>query len=145
MTKIEKKIEGTEKRLQFMVMVGLFFPVLIEALFSFSGSTPQQVGEIVLKSGLIIFFVVLNYLLFEWQKSKLSSRQLDYLNWVFISTIICFVSIVLFFGLVANENIKEINWVAGYIYPFMFAGFMYIPVVSLLIMFVNFCIGCFKD
>lgn len=141
----KEKIEGVEKKLHFTVMLGLFFPVLLEALFSFSGSSTVQASETILKSGIIIFFLITNYLLFEWQKTILSRRQLDYLDWVFISTIICFVFVVLFLGFVANKNITTLNWVSEFSYPFALIGFMYIPLVSIIIMIINFFSNSFEE
>lgn len=137
MKKEQNKIEETEKRLQFTIVIGLFFPVILEALFNMNGSDQKEVSEIVLKAGLMIFILIVNYLLFEWRKHSLTPRQLDYLNWVFFSTIACYALVVLFFGFVANGDITSINWLTWIYYPSILVGAMYIPVVSIGIMIME--------
>ncbi len=140
----QNKIEETEKRLQFTIVIGLFFPVILEALFGMSGHDQKEVSEIVLKAGLMIFILIMNYLLFEWRKHALTSRQLDYLNWVFFSTIACYALVVLFFGFIANGNITSINWLTWVYYPSILVGAMYIPVVSIGIMIIELTVSEFK-
>ncbi len=138
------KIEETEKRLHFTIVIGLFFPVTLEALFSINGHEQEETSEIVLKAGLMIFILILNYLLFEWRKHSLPPRQLDYLNWVFFSTIACYALVVLFFGFIANGNVTTINWLTWIYYPSILVGAMYIPVVSIGIMILGFAVSEFK-
>lgn len=140
----QNKIEETEKRLQFIIVIGLFFPVILEALFNLNQSDPKEVAETTLKAGLMISILIGNYLLFEWRKHHLSSRQLDYLNWVFFVTIACYALVILFFGFVANGNVESHNWLTWIYYPSILVGAMYIPIVSIAIMLVELVVTEFK-
>ncbi len=134
---VKEKIKSVEKKIQLVVMLAVFFPVVIEAIFSFAGTEPKETSGIILQSGMIIFFAVTNYLVFEWQKYKLSSRQLDYLTWILVSTIICFTYVVFFLALATDENNQWIGSISAYLYPFLLGGFAYLPAVSLLIIVMN--------
>lgn len=144
MIKKQNKIEETEKRLQFTIVIGLFFPVILEALFNLNQSDPKEVAETILKAGLMISILIANYLLFEWRKQQLGLRQLDYLNWVFFVTIACYALVILFFGFVANGNIESLNWLTWIYYPSILVGAMYIPVVSIAIMLVELIVTEYK-
>lgn len=144
MKKEQNKIEETEKRLQFTIVIGLFFPVILEALFNMNGSDSKDVSETILKAGIMVFILIMNYLFFEWRKYHLSSRQLDYLNWVFFTTITCYALVILFFGFVANGDITSINWLTWIYYPSILVGAMYIPVVSIGIMIIELVVTEFK-
>ncbi|HMO77708.1 MAG TPA: hypothetical protein PKA42_02315 [Candidatus Paceibacterota bacterium] len=139
-----RNIEEVEKRLQFTIVLGMFFPVLLEALFNMNGSDTREISSTLLKAGLLITILITNYLIFEWTKNKLSKRQLDYLSWSFFSTIACYGSVFLFLGFVANGNINSINSVVDFIYGFVLAGSMYIPVVSIVIMLLKQVVSVYK-
>jgi Kef-type K+ transport system membrane component KefB len=121
----------------------LFYPVLLEALFNLNGSEEKEIASTVLKSGLLIFFLILNYLLFEWRKNKLHARYFDYLKWSYFATISCYALVFLFFAFTANGNIESVNQFTAFLYGFTLVGSMYIPVVSVGLLIVDSFISGF--
>lgn len=134
---LNEKMEEVEKKLQFVVMLALFFPVVIEALFRFAEVNQKDISASVLQLGMTIFFAVTSYLVFEWQKQSLSSRQLDYLSWVSVSTAVCFSFVVLFLATFTTESNQWLTSIGVFTYPFLFGGFVYLPVVNLFVMIGN--------
>lgn len=131
--RLEKSITRTEKHLQFAATLALFLPVLLEAFFNYSGQGIVETSGIVIKSGVVIFLFILNYLLFEWRKSKFSLRQSDYLCWVYVLTIICFAWVILFLGFVVNGDITLPSALEEFAYGFSVFGLMAFPGIGIVI------------
>ena len=138
MKKRKSKIKDTEKRLQFTIVLGMFFPVLMQALFNLSEASQSETSGTILKAGLLVSFLIFNYLLFEWRKNSISVRYFDYLNWCYFSTITCYALIFLFLALTANGNIESINWFTWIFFPSILVGAMYIPLISIAFIVVEF-------
>lgn len=115
-----------------------FFPVLLEALFNLNGTDTKEISSTVLKAGLLICILIANYLVFEWRKNKLKERQLNYLNWIFLATIASYGCVFLFLAFVANGNISALHGFTEFFYGFMLIGSMYIPVISIAIVLLQF-------
>ena len=141
MTERTIKINEVEKRLQFTIVLGLFFPVKLQALFSLSGTAEHETASTVLKVGLLISVLIANYLAFEWRKHSISTSWLKYLDWCYLSTITCYGLIFLFLAFTANENIDSVYWLLEIVYSSILVGAMYIPLVSLGVIIIEFFIS----
>ena len=133
---MEHKLKSLENKIQFCVVLSMFLPVLLEALFDISKS--GEGSGVIMKYGIIVFFLILNYLLFEWRKERLTLRQLDYINWVFVSMTLCFAVVILFFALLANDNLKSLTLVSYLSFPAALTGIMYLPLVSIGVILFTF-------
>ncbi len=61
-----------EQRLQVIITVMMFFPVLVDALFGISGESREVFGTIIMKWGFLASFYLIFYLLFQhFKKNKI--------------------------------------------------------------------------
>lgn len=127
------KVEEVEKRLQFAIIAGMFYPILLEALLNFAGAEVKELSKVILQSGLVIFFLIVNYLIFEWRKGKITTRFLDYLNWTFSTLISWYAFAFLLLSLIPNETMP-VNPFTELMYGFAFLGVIGLPIVSIAIM-----------
>lgn len=141
MNTITTKVEEVEKRLQFTIMLAMFSPVLLETFLNWSKVEAEVLSRAVLASaGISIVGLVLNYLVFEWRKNKLTERVLDYLNWTFFATIICYACVFLSLSLMSIASTAVGSRFAHYMFMTTFSGSMRIPDVTLAILLIDFII-----
>ncbi len=133
----EKLIEDVDKKLQFTLVLALFFPVLLEALFDLSGANHTEASNIILKWSLVIFLLILNYLIFESKKAELSIKSLKYLGWVFVSNTLCYALVILSFGISTTYVAQTDNQILVFMYSFALYGIMTSPVIALFIMLLD--------
>ncbi len=132
-----ENVKKVENLLQFTTTLGMFFPVLLEAVSNLGNSDIKEAHSIVLKAGFLIFILIANYLFFEWRKNKLKDKALNYLSWTFYATIACYGLVFLFLSFIANGDITSASRVMEYAYGFVLIGSIYIPLVSIVIMVIN--------
>ncbi len=144
-SKLEIVINDIDKRLQFVGILVLFFPTLINSLFIYADQKPKDIAEMSLKLGFIIFFFILNYLCFEWRKTNLTLVTLRYINWVLFFTISCFGYVIIYFALMANGNVQSYLLTSYFLYAFSILGLMVASPISILIMIVESVISEIKS
>lgn len=127
-------IQDTESRLNVLITIVLFFPVILQALFSSSGSDLIKINELILKWGLLIFLAIVNYLVFQWNKKKSSERILEYFNYVIYANLICYAFLILILAFVANGYVSLITIV---LYTVSLCGIMSLPVIGILVLLSN--------
>jgi magnesium-transporting ATPase (P-type) len=113
-------------------------------MLGYSGSGTQEVSKSILASSITIFVFIVNYLLFEWQKHKLSERNLEILNATFIVSIICFATLILLLGLFASRNILNLDWLQSFTLLFALLGTLVFPLFGVIIMVFNYLIDISK-
>jgi hypothetical protein len=87
--KSEDITEIVEKRFQMVMVLILFLPVTLEAVFSLSND-PDEFSKFLLKYGVAIFSFLLCYMFIESRKNKVEDRILlwiKYLLWIAIGSI----------------------------------------------------------
>jgi len=87
-----------------------------------------------LKSTVIIFFMIVNYLFFEWQKSKLSTISLNLLSYIFNIIIICFAIIILFLGFLASGTIVRFELPSMFLLSASLHGLIVLPSAGIVVM-----------
>ncbi len=140
MNKITTKVEEVEKHLQFTIVLAMFFPVLVEALFSLGEYSVESVSRTTLGLGASISILIMSYILFEWRKNKLTNRVLKYLNWTFFATIICYACIFLLLSQISSTNTSTDNRFMYYVFKAALYGLLYIPFASFAILMFDFAI-----
>lgn len=141
MNKITTKVEEVEKRLQFTIVLAMFFPVLLETFLNLGGTQTEILSRTMLAiSGVSIGSLVLNYVVFEWRKDKLADRVLDYLNWTFFTIIICYVCIFLSLSSISTAITIVESRFAYTVFSTAFRGALYIPMIILAILILDFFI-----
>lgn len=137
---MKEKIEDASKRLYFVITLILFFPILLQAIFGLPNSGENNVNEVILKSGISLSFLIICYIIFEIRKNKISSIALKFLNATYLLIVACFASLLIFFAYVTNEDSIPQNWILENIFLLSLWGFMWLPVVSVIIVIIDFFI-----
>lgn len=135
MKSLAKNIEKVEKQLQFTIVVGMFFPLLLEQLLNLSGADVKEASNTILKYGNAVVFLIFDYLLFEWVKERMAERHLGYLSWTFLCTIACYACVFVALGnLAEKENASALGEVIKFIFKLALMGMLYVPLFGTLVM-----------
>ncbi len=140
MNKITTTVEEVEKRLQFAIVLAMFSPVLIEALFNLAEHNIVSTSRVVFGLGASIASLIISYVLFELRKNKLTDKVLTYLNWIFFITIICYACVFLLLSLMSDTSTTVGNRFTYYIFAAAFYGSSYIPFVNAVVLILDFFI-----
>ncbi len=135
MSEIANKIQEVGNRLQFVIILGTFFPTTLVALFKYAGIKDES--EISLNAGVIIFLLILCYLFFEFGKAKLNTKTLRYLNWCLFTTIASYGIVFLSLSFVVANSVNYTSHFLEFIFGLSFFLAMYTPLLFSVIVFVN--------
>lgn len=128
-----EKVRQVEKLLEFTIVIGMFYPVLMEALFGFGEREVKDISHLILNLGAFVFMLILNYLVFFMTKHKLGERSLRYLVWIYFSAILCVALVFLLLSLV-DENITGlIGTLLYHALAIVFNASLYLPLVGFLV------------
>jgi hypothetical protein len=69
-----------ENRFQLLITVSLFFPVLLANLGTIAGESPEKSSLILLQTSAMVGLYLIDYILFQSRKHKLSTRSSIWIN-----------------------------------------------------------------
>lgn len=139
-----ERIKQLSDRIQFLGVITLFFPTLLQSLFKFLGNSDKEADKILVQWSLVVFLFLMNYLLFDARKDKLTPRMIDYLNWSIFFNIASFAFLILFFGFMTNETF-QISSVYLFFYSFALVSLIASPVITGLVFLSTFAIDIWGD
>lgn len=142
---MKEKINELQNRLQFTIVVVLFFPTFAEYLFSSAGK-PLDFSEFGLNWGLVFGLFIMIYVILEFIKirnSKINNLISKIINWLLLAEIISFLPI-LFIKMVESvpENLFTFIYEAIVLISIKFI--LYIPVVIILLFITNLYLNLFS-
>jgi hypothetical protein len=133
----EEKVKEVGRHLQLTIVLSLFFPVSVQALFIVAGAEQTQASDTILQLGLLVFFLVFNYLLLAWRGAVLSVRSCTYLKWSYLLIIFCYALIFLLLSFTTSTPTDSVEWFAKTFYQLALWGVLVIPVITIFIFFLN--------
>ncbi len=83
----EKAIKILKDRFQFLVVIAMFFPIILEALFKMTASDLDFFYKNLLSYGIIIFFFICSYILIELLQKYFLPWIVSVVNWLLLFTI----------------------------------------------------------
>lgn len=142
---MKEKIKELQNRLQFTIVVVLFFPTFVEYLFSSAGKT-LDFSKFGLSWGLVFGLFVVIYVILEVVKMynyKINNLIFKIINWLLLVEIISFLPIlfVMTFGSVP-ENLFTFIYEA--IVLISIKLILYIPVAIILLFIINLYLNLFS-
>lgn len=94
---LRQQQEDLKARLQFVLLLVLFFPTVLQALYQ-TGGTGQDASKVILQWGMVVMVFTLFYLFLEAVKDKLSSKMMKILDWILLADIVCFIPVLFVFA-----------------------------------------------
>jgi len=136
---MSKTYKALQDRLQFVLVLVLFFPVSLDALYKAAGS-PQNSPNLTLQWGLIIVIYIICYLLLEYIKDDLSHLISLFTDRLFLLELASFVPILWLIAL-SDRIVSKLFFI-----PFVMGGIglLSIPVITLVLLTINFLHVCYK-
>lgn len=131
-------MEETEKlkpRLQFLVTIALFFPIILEYLFKQGGTSDLEVNKMILLWGLEIAILICCYILLECTKRWESQKIFNLTNCFLFVNMFSF-SVVLFI-FAAMQNTGYISYIYLYVFGTAFPSVLAIPTILFILLTVN--------
>lgn len=109
----EKTIAQIENRLQFVVTLNVFFVTLMYGISILAGNTESISQNSSIQGSLIVFFYLLNYVVFEIWGKKMKEKGLKWINGSVLAGIACFVVPILFIALSTAKSQPVVPaWIA---------------------------------
>ena len=122
-------METIRRRLEFALIMTLFFPVIVDALFK---DNTQESGDVTLRLGLAIACLVLSFFILELYKNGVNRWVEKSLNGFLLLEIIAFVPVLFLLSMYQGEVIKypvillyQASLIGIYILP-IFVLFMFV-------------------
>lgn len=117
-------MKDLENKLQFVITLTLFFPVLMSALFEINTA-----NEIILKWGRVVIFLILNYLYLNLLKPELTSKIIKWIDLLLDLNIFLFIPLILSFSVQTKSTLfTQITLLTG------LWGVMLVPIFILLLL-----------
>ena len=136
-------LRNLKDRIQFVAVLTLFFPTLIDALGA--GSEQMQSNSSILMWGIVITALIANYLIIEIMGADLKGWLIKWVNILLLINVAAFIPVLFVLAAVQKESIS-----AFYIAPFSagLIGTMTLPVLILILFVIDMAIsrvGEFKE
>src|SRR3984885_14009520 len=80
-----------ENRLQFLITISIFFPVLLYSFFQTFGESEKDSNAILLKAASLVFVYLIDYILFLIVKKDIGDKRMRWLNILVIVGIASFI------------------------------------------------------
>lgn len=130
---LAKAVRELRSRLQFVIVLALFFPVVLESMYKAAG-TDNVSATIILQWGLLVAFLILSYLLLETIKERLQIKFVKLLDRLLLVQIAVFIPVLYVFAEGATKDHVSLL----HIVPFTMAmhGMLWIPVILFLMLFL---------
>jgi hypothetical protein len=80
-------IDCVDKRFQFVMILIVFLPIALQALFGLSNPPSDQYNKLILGYGLAIFLFALSYIFIELLKEKVAILALKLTNWILLISV----------------------------------------------------------
>lgn len=141
----EQLVKNIESKLQFAVALSLFFPVVLEALFTLADADSVEMSTNILRFCFAVFLLIINWLLFDWRKNKLPLSILSFFSWTGILVIICFATLFLFFGFVANGSVTNFDSLYRSLYIIALTGIIVLPFINLILIALHLVYTSLKN
>lgn len=127
-------IEHIKSRLQFAIMLALFFPVTLQAVFAL-GQKVEEGNKIIIGWALVIVPLIISYLWLELGGETISSWARRWINIIFLTNIFSFVPVMYTTAVLLYRPIP-IMWS----YPFQagFVAMLLLPVVAVVILVIDY-------
>ncbi len=124
-----KAVESIRYKFQFLAAITLFFPVTLQAVFT--AFEQVQVDYKIMSWGMVVAFLVMNYLLIEFLKDKMRPYFADVVRTIICLSILSYVPVfVVLSG--PFEPLIPISY--GILFMLGFVGTMVLPVLLFLIL-----------
>jgi hypothetical protein len=120
-----------ENKLQFLVTISLFIPVVVQSLF---GKEIETANHNILEWGIVVCVLILNYLLVNLQKeelSKISTKRLEGLVTLNMFLYVLFILITAYWP-------AQIPFVPKVVFIVSLYGIMLLPVLFLVSLIIHF-------
>lgn len=129
-------IEKIKSRLQFAIMLALFFPVTLQAVFAL-GQKVEEGNKLIIGWGIVIVPLILSYLWLELGGETISAWARNWINIIFLANIFSFVPVMYTTAVLLYRPIP-IVWS----YPFQagFIAMLLLPAVALVILFIDYAV-----
>lgn len=119
MNELDQMITKVRNRLQFVMVLALFYPVMLDAFYrsmeqEFAGSFT------LLKWGAVIATITLNYIFFEIIAAQLSQRSLKFIDFLMLLEIGAFVPVFIVFGMIQTGAVSTL-WFFSYVLGYVFS------------------------
>jgi hypothetical protein len=121
-------LETLRTRLQFSVVLALFFPVLFQAMYGAESS------KIILSWSLVVALLTFSYLLVEVMRDKILNTIVRYTNIFLLLQIFSYVVVLYILALLQNQNISYAEF---FTFGVGFMGLLLFPVIILLPLLFN--------
>ena len=131
--------EEISKRLQFMVTLSFFFPVLLQAFLN-TAPNPPKASALILGWGLVIAFFILSYLLVEITES-FYPWVLRSVNILLLLQIFAFVVIIYAFA----KGDTQLDFASTLLYGPNYLGIIYIPALVFLLLLINPALAAWRS
>ena len=133
-------IQNIKDRIQFVAVLTLFFPTLIDALGA--GSEQIQSNSSILMWGVVITALIANYLIIEIMGSALKAWLIKWVNILLLINVAAFIPVLFVLAAVQKESIS-----AFYIAPFSagLVGMMALPVLTLILFVIDMAISRVRE
>lgn len=130
-----------KKRLEFIITLALFFPVVLDAIYK---ATPDESksGSIILLWGIVIAVLILNYLFVELRKGKMLDWVIKYADRLLVLEVVTFIPVLFVLAATQRELVSfpyVLSLVIGTI------SIIFIPVGVLVLFVIDFILSVVKE
>ncbi len=91
-------VQSIRDRFQFLAVVTLFFPVTLQTVFS-AFQNAIETNRILTSWGVVVAILVLNYLVIEYLRNKMSTMVARVANILIMLAIVCYIPVFLVFSM----------------------------------------------
>lgn len=137
-------ITKIKERLQFVIVLSLFFPTFLDVVFKQASNEVSKSNSALISWGAVIVLLILNYLFIEimGDKEKLQRRVVKIIDVLLLVNIAMFVPVLLIFVEVQYKVLPAL-----YVFPFKagILGIMAAPFLIFATLFINFLILWIKE
>lgn len=124
-------METIRRRLEFVLVLTLFFPVIVDALFK---DNTQESGDVTLRLGLAVSCLILSFLILELYMNGVHKLTETILKWTLLLEIFSFVPVLFLLSIYQGETILQ---PVIFFYQTSLIGIYLLPFLVLLILIVQ--------
>ena len=126
-------ISEIESRLQFITTIAIFFPAMVYYFFNAMKDSKYDSTEVTLGYTILVGAYLLDYVIFEIKKNKLSEKYLRYINRSLLFGIAFFIVPII----VMASKIYELSPILGFVLPLSLLGVLITPLFISMIFLSN--------
>lgn len=138
-------ITSLKSRLQFVIVIVMFFPVMLDALYGVTNTDNATSSQLLLGYSVLVFAVLASYILLETMGEKIAMMHAKIINRLLLCEVGLFALVFYFLASSTSDAVTSTTGWMLCVYSVAFGGALLLPVFILLSLATNYVWNLFTQ